>query len=123
MGNDNVGRMVIVAKGVCVVGGVFVGLGVPSLLSRPRVKTAAAPITRIMAAMIPMIQGIQFTFFLTSNLKLEGTEINTTVMLSCPPRELARSIRAREASFKFGFERMTSRISSFQSRSVRPSLH
>ena len=133
MGSDNVGRIVIVDKGVDVDNGVFVsvggevivGVGVdfPFRLSKPSVKTAVAPMTRIMPATTPMIQGIQFTFFRTINLKFGGTEINTTVILSCPPRELASSINAREASFRFGLERITSRISSFQTRSVRPSLH
>src|SRR6266498_215009 len=133
MGSDKVGRIVMVDKGVCVDNGVFVRVGVgvmvgvgvefPFRPSRPRVKTAAAPITRIIPAMIPMIQGIQFTFFRITSLKLGGTAINTTVMLSCPPRELASSISAREASFKLGRERIVSRISSFQTRSVRPSLH
>ena len=133
MGNDRVGRIVMVDRGVGVAIGVFVnvggevivGVGVdfPFRLSKPKVKTAVAPITRIMPATTPMIQGIQFTFFRTINLKFEGTETNTTVILSCPPRELASSINAREASFRFGFERITSRISSFQTRSVSPSLH
>ena len=101
----------MVDRGVCVDKGVFVRIGVgvivevgvelPFRSSKPSVKTAAAPITRTIPAMIPMIQGIQFTFFLTTSLKLGGTAINTTVMLSCPPRELASSISAREASFKF----------------------
>ena len=89
----DVDKGVLVRIGVCVIVGV--GVEVPFLPSRPRVKTAAVPITRTILAMIPMIQAIQFTFFLTTSLKLGGTAISTTVMLSCPPRELASSIKVR----------------------------
>ena len=135
IGRDSVGKIVIVGSGVAVSNGVAVSVGVKvvsgrgesgsfhSAVSRPRATNEAAPRSRTAPAIPPMIQGSQFMCFLTTNLKLGGTEINTTVMLSCPPRELASSISAREASFKLGFDRITSRISSFQSRSVSPSLH
>src|SRR5215207_6231577 len=133
MGSDSVGRMVmvgngvIVAKDVLVIVGFEVGLGegvaFPFRASRPSAKTEATPRSRTVPTTPPMTHGSTFTFFRTTSLKLAGTAINTTVILSCPPRELASSINAREASFRLGFERINSRISSFQTRSVSPSLH
>src|SRR5688572_6291980 len=98
-----VGAAVAVANGISVGVGVTVvvgvGVGVSFRASKPRANTEATPNRRIALAIPPMIHGSQFICFLTTSLKLAGTAISTTVMLSCPPRELAISINAREASF------------------------
>src|SRR5215210_4425464 len=124
MGRDSVGKIVMVGSGVVVIKGVLVGIGLAGIVgvrvalafrvSKPNASTDAAPNTRIAPVIPPMIHGIQLTLRGMTNLKVGGTAIKTTVMLSCPPRELAISINAREASLRLGFERMTSRISSFQ---------
>src|SRR5215208_3763315 len=135
MGRDRVGTTVNVGRGVIVeVGdvvnsrvGEIVGLGVvPFRLNRPKVRMEAASRRKRVPATPPMIQGsrsVFFLFFFTTSLKSDGTEIKTMVVLSWPPRAFARSINARAASFKFDFMRTISRISSFHTRSVRPSLH
>ncbi len=79
-GEDAVSTGVMVRVGVGVIVGV--GLAFPPRVSRPRAKTEAAPKSRTAPAIPPMIQGIQFIFFLTASLKWGGTEINTTVILS-----------------------------------------
>ena len=75
-------------------------------LSKPRVSTEPTTRRSITPAAPPITQGSQPKFFPTASLKLDGTEIKITVVLSCPPREFASSTRAREASFKLGFERI-----------------
>src|SRR5215216_654892 len=135
MGRDGVGDGVIVGEAVSVGNAVLVMVGVAVIvdvgvaalrLSRLKVRKEPASTTKITPATPPAIHGSQsifLLFFLTTSLKSDGTEIKTTVVLSCPPRELARSISARAASFTFALVRMVSRISSFHTRSVRPSLH
>src|SRR5688572_7459530 len=56
-------------------------------LSRPKVSTE--PTTRISITPVkpPMTHGSQPAVFFTVSLKLDGTEIKITVVLSCPPRE------------------------------------
>ena len=51
-------------------------------VSKPSATAEAAPRSRTAPTIPPMIHGVQFTFFRTTNLKLGGTEINTTVILS-----------------------------------------
>ena len=114
-------------NGVCVKRGVGEMVGVKVTfefrLSRPKVSTEPTTRMNITPATPPMIHGSQPALFFTVSLKLDGTEIKTTVVLSCPPREFASSTSEREASFKVGFERTISRISSSHTRSVRPSEH
>ena len=102
---DRVGRIVMVGSGVKVAnGGPGLCCSWTGSRSRCRGRTAsdqasasteATPRIRIVPAMPPRIHGIQFTLRWTTNLKLGGTEIGTTVMLSWPPRWRARSRPAR----------------------------
>src|SRR6185503_18836290 len=97
---------------------------VPVRLSRPKAMNAARAARARTPASAPNNQGSQpARFFAGPGSKSGGTAIRMTVMLSCPPRSFARSTRARVASLTFDFKRTISRISSFHTRSVRPSLH
>src|SRR5690606_6809980 len=104
-------------------GAVEVEVTADERLNRLNVRIEPAMITKIKPTMPPRIHGSQSFFFCSFNLKSAGTAIRTTVMLSCPPRELASSISALAASLRLDFERTTSSISSFHTRSVKPSLH
>src|SRR5512133_1488029 len=122
------GEAVRVGKGVPLGEGGRVRVGVEVAViwpSRLKAKKETASRSRITPAIPPATHGSQsaLRFFFTTTLKSEGAETKTTVMLSCPPRELARSTRARVASRKLGRVRTVSRISSFHTRSVKPSLH
>ena len=73
---------VTVGAGVNVLAGVGVAVAFPPRVRRPSARTEAAPTSSTAPAIPPMIHGIQFICFLTTSLKLGGTEINTTVILS-----------------------------------------
>ena len=96
IGRDCVGLTVIVGSAVCVgsavtviVGvSVIVGVGEAALrLSRLNVRKEPTRRSKTTPATPPMIHGnqsISLLFFLTTSLKSDGTEIKTTVVLSCP---------------------------------------
>src|SRR5262245_21189281 len=102
---------------------VCVAVGFAFRRRRLRARTEPTTTINMTPTTPPITQGSHPESFPAVSLKLEGTEIKMTVVLSCPPREFASSTSAREASFKLDLERTTSRISSFHNRSVKPSLH
>jgi hypothetical protein len=94
VGNGTTGKVVIIgssvvvgwSKGVWVWRGVggTVGVRVESVfrLNRLRVRKEAATRMNTTPAAPPMIHGSQSVSFRTISLKLDGTEIRTTVVLS-----------------------------------------
>src|SRR6266542_3976258 len=96
IGRDCVGLTVIVGSGVIVGNAVTVTVGVSVIVgvgvaafrpSRLRVRKEPTRRMKITPATPPMIHGNQsmsLLFFLTTSLKSVGTEIKTTVVLSCP---------------------------------------
>ena len=115
-----VGVKVVVGMGLVVNVGVEVANTV--VRSRLTVKTEANAKKSRSVIPPPTIQPLQFIFLGTTIFKSRGTLIRTTVVLSCPPRWLAVSINCCAATLGLFFERITSAISSFQTRSVSPSL-
>src|SRR5215213_2560536 len=85
-----VGGRIVVANAVLVRVGFDIGVGVnvafPFRASSPSASTEATPSSRIVPTTPPMTHGSTFTFFLMTSLKLGGTAIKTTVILSFPPR-------------------------------------
>src|SRR5687768_3805912 len=76
---------------------VEVGVTVEFRLNRPKVSNEPTSRMSIAPASPPITHGSQPAVFFTVSLKLDGTEIKITVVLSCPPREFASSTSERDA--------------------------
>ena len=102
---------------------VGVGSGTETGRSRYQRKPIPAAISANRPTTPPTNQPVEIFLSARSFFGVCGTLIKTTVVLSCPPRSFATAISDCAAVRRSFFERMISKISSFQTRSVNPSVH